>query len=293
MSQIHQPHSKFVISTLKERIEFAKAILELTLPEKILNEIDLDRLRIEDGTFIGKEFREDRTDILFSVPGRAGGKDRKIYLLFEHKSEPDPDILEQLLRYLFAIYRWLKVKVGVRTVVFYHGVKEWNIPRSLHEEYELSEQEIEEHGHEVLNYQYRLLDVSRMDVEGLRHSLAFRCFLNILAWIWNFEDPERISEFLDRYRELFFEESEREFIKKLVRYIFGTRNLDPDLLEDLIQKHVSPELGYLAMTTAEILQQEKALEVAKKLLAKGVELEVVLESTDLTLDQLKEAKIIS
>ena len=290
MSEIHQPHSKFVISTLKERIEFSKAIFEITLPPGVISRLDIDQLRIEDGNFIGEDFKEDRTDILFSVPGKAGGEDRNIYLLFEHKSQPDKDILWQLLGYLKAIHEWQEVKMPVLPVVFYHGEKPWNIPRSIHEEFGLSDHQVIDFGHQVLNYRYELLDVSKLDIQGLQQSLAFRAFLNILVWIW---DSERISEFLSIYKDLFFEKSEQKFIKKLLRYIYGTRKLKIPEFRATIERNVSPEMGYLAMTTAEELKIEAKLEDAKNFLENGVDLEIILKSTGLTREQLQEAKIIS
>jgi predicted transposase/invertase (TIGR01784 family) len=275
---------------MKERIEFAKAILEITLPPEVLARIDLDRLRVEDGSFIGDDLKEDLTDILFSVPGRAGGVDRNIYLLFEHKSKVDKKILLQFLRYIVAIHDWQEVLMPVVPVVFYHGEDPWNVPRSMHEGYGLSERQVKEFGHEVLNYEYQLLDVSRLDIQGMRQSLAFQAFLNILAWI---RDSERISEFLRIYRDLFFEESERKFIKKLLRYIYGTRKLKPAEFRAVIESNVSPEMGYLAMTTAEELKMEGKLEMAKSLIEQGIAIEVVLKSSGLTLEQLHEAKIVS
>jgi len=65
--------------------------------------LDLSRLELSPGTFIDEKMKEFRSDLLFRIPAKTGGLS-EIYLLFEHKSVPDPRIFQQLLGYLARIY---------------------------------------------------------------------------------------------------------------------------------------------------------------------------------------------
>lgn len=125
--------------------------------------------------------------------------------------------------------------------------------------------------------------------------------MKIVASIWFFEDFRQIRDYLIQCRELFFKDSELNFIRKMMVYIYGVRNIEPGQLRILIEENVSPEKGYLAMTTAERLEKkgrmegklEGKLEDAKSFLENGVSLEVVLKSTGLSIEQLKEAGIVT
>ncbi len=225
MAELHQPHSKFVIGTVKERKEFAKAIFELTIEPGALAELDLESLEIEDASFVDDDFKEHHSDILFSVKNQAGKQGKNVYLLFEHKSHPDPNILGQLLRYICEIHARQEEKVPILAVVFYHGEKKWELARSFHELYGLSETQVEAFGGHVLNFRYGLLDAGRLEIHQLRTTLAFRAFLKILSGIWFFEEPGVIREFLIAYRQLFFENSEEPFLRKMMFYIYGVRNI--------------------------------------------------------------------
>lgn len=172
MQEVHQPHSNFVIGTIKKRRDFAKAIFRVALSPEIINRLDIDSLQVEDTTFVDESLREHRSDILFTVPEISGGHDCNIYLLFEHKSYPDPNILDQLLRYLREIHEQQTTKAPILTVVFYHGKKEWDIARSFHELYAISGIEVEDYGDQIFNLRYGLLDAGQMDIQGLQSSLG-------------------------------------------------------------------------------------------------------------------------
>lgn len=301
MSGNINPHSNFVTGALKNRSDFAAALLRLTLDPRVLERVDLDALRVEDGTFIEPNLRQSRTDLLFSIPGKAGGANRNVYVLFEHKSRPEPNLLLQLLKYQRVVYEWQAVKMPVVAVVLYHGQARWNVPDSFHGYLRLTHRQTQGFGDSVLNFRYDLLDVCRMDIQRLRASLAFRCFLNVLAEIHRFGDPERIAAFLRLYRELFFDITEQEFVEKFLFYMLEYLDIESGKLRTYIEKNVATEKGELVMSTAERLRNEGRvegklegkLEDAKNFLENGVDLEIVLKSTGLTREQLKEAKIIS
>jgi len=68
------------------------------------------------------------------------GGDLFLYVLIEHKSTPDPEIILQLLGYPLRIWRWLigegisvRALPPILSLVVYHGAREWNVALSLRE----------------------------------------------------------------------------------------------------------------------------------------------------------------
>ena len=94
-----------------------------------INELDLDRVsRLEQDAFIDEELREHFADLIFRVPllGDAQGRVAFIYVLFEHKSQPEPLVAFQLLRYM--VRKWERSAARGRgtlpiiiPLVVYHG----------------------------------------------------------------------------------------------------------------------------------------------------------------------------
>lgn len=96
-----RPHDKFVKSMLCKRpviIDFFNA----NLPPKIRNELELETLTIEQGTFIDRRLRGGYTDVLCKVMTKKCGE-TYLYLLIEHYSGADPLIALKPVNYVMRI----------------------------------------------------------------------------------------------------------------------------------------------------------------------------------------------
>ncbi|MCP4682856.1 MAG: Rpn family recombination-promoting nuclease/putative transposase [Desulfobacterales bacterium] len=124
MSEISSPHDRFFKETLS-RQEAARDFLIHYLPEELVPLLDVDSLEIQKDSFVDKELREHFSDILYKVDLIDAGS-TYVYILFEHKSFPEPMIALHLLRYMVKIWEQ-ELKGGERSfppiipVVVYHG----------------------------------------------------------------------------------------------------------------------------------------------------------------------------
>ncbi|MEZ4526955.1 MAG: Rpn family recombination-promoting nuclease/putative transposase [Desulfobacterales bacterium] len=128
-------HDRFFRETFSRR-EIASGFLETYLPEEIRSQLRLDTLEIVKDSFVDKELREHYSDITYTV--RFRDMRLYLYLLFEHKSFPDPLTGFQLLRYIVRLGEMhfrqnprSKTFPPVFPMVFYHGRSRWNIPDSF------------------------------------------------------------------------------------------------------------------------------------------------------------------
>ncbi len=95
MDPIPIPHDRFFRESFGRR-EIAQDFLSHQLPEDLLAGIDLETLAIGKDSYISKELRTSYSDLVYTVGYRGG--ELKIYLLFEHKSQPEHWTALQLLR---------------------------------------------------------------------------------------------------------------------------------------------------------------------------------------------------
>lgn len=93
-----------------------------------------------EGSFIDPGLRGSQSDRLYELTLKSGSP-ALLHLLIEHKSRPDPDILEQLARYQMRIVeKYTDRSAGQERVyplvfplVIYHGREPWDLPQSFGE----------------------------------------------------------------------------------------------------------------------------------------------------------------
>ncbi len=215
------PHDTFFRQMLSEP-KTAMDFVANYLPAPVVELLDLAQLRIEKDTFVDARLRKHYSDVLYSVPLRPGilpavaptvapdaqagkksrGKRRKpqaeqddgrvyLYLLFEHKSQPDGGVRLQLLRYLTRIWEkeWKRRKLlsGILPIVFYHGQDKWH--------YTLAFADLVQAPAALRPYtpdfQHLLIDLSAYSNDEIRGEVWLRANLLLLKHIF---DPDLIHK---------------------------------------------------------------------------------------------------
>ncbi|WP_347814918.1 Rpn family recombination-promoting nuclease/putative transposase [Leptospira noguchii] len=299
MSDMTNPHDRLIRETLQNK-EDAISFFKNSLPEKVIELLDLNGLELTQSSFISENLKEEQTDLLFQIPLKSGKK-ANIYLLFEHKSYLDDSIFSQLLGYISAIYksqyRVDKKYSVVIPFVFYHGERTWTLGNSFQNRFVLSKNE-EVFKKYIPDFELELFDLSKVDLSRLE-SITLRVILGVVQKIW-----EGDTSFLSHLGEIFElltglkNESKRvEIFQKLFLYIFNVRELEPTEITSLLShSKISRDYEDLAMTTAEKLIQkgemkgkvETKIDIARNMLLDGASLEYVLKITGLTEQELKD-----
>ncbi|UOG32267.1 Rpn family recombination-promoting nuclease/putative transposase [Leptospira noguchii] len=294
------PHDRLIRETLQNK-EDAISFFKNSLPEKVIELLDLNRLELTQSSFISENLKEEQTDLLFQIPLKSGKK-ANVYLLFEHKSYLDDSIFSQLLGYISAIYKsQYKVDKKYSVVipfVFYHGERTWTLGNSFQDRFILSKNEEEVFKKYIPDFELELFDLSKVDLSKLE-SISLRVILGVVQKIW-----EGDTSFLNHLGEVFElltglkNESKRvEIFQKLFLYIFNVREIEPTEITSLLShSRYNREYEDLTMTTAEKLIKkgkfEGKLETAKNMLLDGASLEYVLKITGLTEQELKDHGVI-
>ncbi|EMO88047.1 hypothetical protein LEP1GSC024_0390 [Leptospira noguchii str. 2001034031] len=293
------PHDRLIRETLQNK-EDAISFFKNSLPEVVIELLDLKRLELTQSSFISENLKEEQTDLLFQIPLKSGKK-ANVYLLFEHKSYLDDSIFSQLLGYISAIYksqyRVDKKYSVVVPFVFYHGERNWTLGNSFQDRFVLSKNEEEVFKKYIPDLELELFDLSKVDLSKLE-SISLRVILGVVQRIW-----EGDTSFLSHLGEVFElltglkNESKRvEIFQKLFLYIFNVRELEPTEITSLLShSKINKDYEDLIMTTAEKLikkgeikgEIKGLIKTARNMLLDGASLEYVLKITGLTEQELK------
>jgi predicted transposase/invertase (TIGR01784 family) len=129
-SNLHDEFFKYAFG----RPETVRDFLSNYLPPEVTALLDLATVELAPGSFVDEQLRAHLSDLLFAVK-RRDGRDAYVYMLFEHKSYPEPQIAFQMLKYMVRIWeRAVGEKaalVPIVPIVVYHGVRRWRVRRNF------------------------------------------------------------------------------------------------------------------------------------------------------------------
>lgn len=131
----HNPHDVFAAALLRIP-QHVKRLLRLLLPPELQILLDLRRLQLCNELLIDHELRRKHVDGLYQIPMRGRLRRRVyVYVLFEHKSWPDPFTALQVITYIISLMqhqRRVHQPFGiVIPIVLYHGSVPWQVPLNL------------------------------------------------------------------------------------------------------------------------------------------------------------------
>ncbi|MCD5407293.1 MAG: Rpn family recombination-promoting nuclease/putative transposase [Desulfotomaculum sp.] len=276
-----------------------KSFISNYLPEELVRLIDLDSLELAKGNFVSDDLKETFTDMLFSV--KLNGQDAYLVFLFEHKSQAYADISLQLLGYMLNIWKSADRNAGgklpvVIPLLIYHGRYAWNVGLRLYDLFSNIPNSLQEY---VPDYKYLLFDLSRFSEEDIKGSIKAKLFLEVLRSIMH-EGlvSERSVKILALISELDKEEGVVDYIKTVLLYMIDVR--DDLTIEKLVEINREYKFGKedLIMSVAEQLRkegmqigmkkgrQEALIKTARKALMKGMDVDDVVELTELPKDEV-------
>ncbi|WP_241210809.1 Rpn family recombination-promoting nuclease/putative transposase [Leptospira mayottensis] len=306
------PHDRLIRETLQDK-EDAILFFKNSLPENVIELLDLNELELTQSSFISESLKEEQTDLLFQIPLKSGKK-TNVYLLFEHKSYLDEAVFSQLLGYISAIYksqfRTDKKYSVVIPFVFYHGERSWTLGNSFQDRFILSKNEEEVFRKYIPDFELEFFDLSKVDLSRLE-SITLRVILGVVQKIWEGDTSflAYLGEIFELLTSLKNESKRVEILQKLFLYIFNVREIEPTEITSVFShSRFNQEYEDLVMTTAEKLRKEgeikgeikgefkgefkNKIKTARKMFKEGSSLEFVLKVTELTEQELKDHGVI-
>jgi predicted transposase/invertase (TIGR01784 family) len=206
-------------------------------------------LHIVKDSFIDPDLREHFSDLLYRTR-LQDGRDAYVYVLFEHKSHPEPLIALQLLRYMVRIWEQV-LKQGKPThlpivpVVVYHGVENWRIDVRFQNLF-VDQPALAAY---TPDFRYQLCDLSDYGDEGIAGEVLLKVTLLILKHVFDGELSERLPGILSLSRELAQARSGLEYLEVVLRYLtVAADQLSDEDLRHAVEEAFPPTGGALMAT---------------------------------------------
>lgn len=174
MEKIHQAYDKSfkkffgVTANAKELIK----IYFVGEHEKYKAWMDLDSLRSINTEHISQQYEARRMDLLYYCKLTVAGKEYDAYIVLEHKSDNDPDVICQLKKYVNVVKEYHQTageavidatkEPFIFPLLFYSGKQKFNMP--LHISEKSQNPAIEK---ELMQQNAVLVDLSRLSIEEL------------------------------------------------------------------------------------------------------------------------------
>ncbi|MCI5194528.1 MAG: Rpn family recombination-promoting nuclease/putative transposase [Candidatus Electrothrix sp. AU1_5] len=232
------PHDSFFRETFCRK-EVAAGFLREYLPQAILRKIDLESLTAVKDSFVEKELRQHFSDLLYTVRHQ---EDRLyLYLLFEHKSYPDPWVGLQLLRYLVRIWeqhRKQHPKEGklpaVVPLVLYHGRQKWCISDQFSS---LIAQDNTELLQFIPDFRWQVYDLTVFSDKEIRGGVFGRITLLLLRHIFDPDLNSKLPKILSLLQEVGEKQDALEMLEVLLRYVVSaTKTFNEDAVREVLNQ---------------------------------------------------------
>ena len=200
MAELSNPHDAFFKDTLS-RDDVARDFLQHYLPAQISQVLDLSTLSISKDSFVDRRLGRHYSDLLYTVALR-NGREVHLYVLFEHKSLPEPEVALDLLRYMLRIWeldqKQRRNLLPILPVVVYHGRVEWRVGLQLHDLLKPPD----ELRSFVPDFRFWLCDLSKYEDAELKGAVILRAGLQLLKYILRPELSERLPVIFSLLAEL-------------------------------------------------------------------------------------------
>ncbi len=290
----HNPHEQFFLNTFGN-VETMRSFLKGTLPQKLLDLIDVSHIEYIKETQIDTKLHKNISDLVVKTSLIESSEPVDIYFLFEHKSAYDDKILFQILRYMLTIWeKDLKEKKKPRIIIpfiFYHGETRWKLRKLselLTENPELKKF--------MPDIPYLIFDTADFGIEksvkDFSDSIRLRLSLEMLKKAF-IKSRSEVKELLEIIAQSGILDNEKE-AEQFMFYFFKISDLETEEFMSIISNdlRINRKSGVKMVSLYDRMIQEGALknavETCKKALLAGAPIEFIIQITGLPLEKVLE-----
>lgn len=281
MTEATTPHDA-IFKAFLSRPETARDFIEIHLPPSLVKLCNLDTLHLESSSFVEENLRQYYNDVLYSVETTKGCG--YIYVLIEHQSSPDENMAFRMLRYAIAtMQRHLEAGHDylplVIPILFYQG-KRSPYPWSTNWLDGFPDPDV---ARDLYFHAFPLVDITLIPDDEIMQHRSMAAFTLVQKHI----RQRDMTTLLDKLsRLMILGQMSGQQIRMLINYmaLVGEAQDVRTLVHGLAQR--VPQQGEELMTLAEELRRDALLNIAKAMLQRGFDLQLIMEMTGLSQEDL-------
>ncbi|MBE7471959.1 MAG: Rpn family recombination-promoting nuclease/putative transposase [Anaerolineales bacterium] len=260
------PHDSF-FKDLFTRQEAAHDFLKHYLPPDVAAALDPTRLEIRKDSFIDPDLQAHFSDILYRV-GLVQGNAAYVYVLFEHKSYPEPRIAWQLLRYMARIWEQADKQgeplLPVLPLVVYHGRQRWQVARRFSALFDLPG-ELRPY---LPEFEYHLADLSQYSQADIKDRVERAVILQLgllsLKYIYAEDVGEQLEKIIRLALALLEQRTGLEYINTILRYmVAGSDKLSEEQLRTIVLRVIEEGDELMPTIAEQWIEQGQAIGLEK------------------------------
>ena len=255
------PHEGLFLKVFKDK-ENTKHFLREHLPQGVLEHADLDSLYLENVSYLDDNLRKHFSDLVFSV--RVGEEEfsaAKVYLLFEHKSSPEPLVGMQVLRYMAL--QWKEMYDQGETaggklppiipIVIYQGRGAWQARASFQKLVEIPSEAFKEF---VPDFSFAFFNIGKVDEEKVQENVVLKFYVAIIKALDTPQLRELLPQLSQGLSKSLGQRTALEYIEIFFKYLVkSTEHLGQEDYKEALE--FLPEGGEQIMETLADQWQEQ------------------------------------
>ncbi|MBF0452262.1 MAG: Rpn family recombination-promoting nuclease/putative transposase [Candidatus Magnetomorum sp.] len=236
MQDVSNPHGKF-LRQLLSRQETASAFFKAVIPEPNQQSLDITALEISKDQFVDDDLYHQLSDMLFRVY-RTDLAPAFIYLLFQHKGNPEPLISYLLLRYMERIWEQT-ISQGLIghlpltiPVVLYNGTTSWNVSDQFGNLFG----KVKELSLFLPDFQYILYDLSQLSEKKLPENPILATGMRLLQNINDRHFIDMLPQLLTPLKKNLNHDRTRQFLSHVIEYVCSSTELDEKNIRSVMEE---------------------------------------------------------
>ena len=300
------PHDTRLKELFKNKDAFI-SLLKDCIKAEWINDLDEDSLKPSNHSFILQDFKKKEADIVYEATLNNGKEKVIFYVLLELQRKVDYRMPYRLLLYIVEILRYYYNNADVNarkrknfkfpavfSIIFFNGSQKWNVPLNLKEMFDGHKR----FGNYLINFNYALVDVKGYDNETVKHFQSQ--LLKVMMMFEKSKNFFELGETVEKYKSEIAKLNDEEFriisaAFEILSKIYGNTN-NYNLNEIIQAKNTGRVDSMLSDILANPKKYERNLvkktkiEMAEKLLKRGLSVEDIAEDTSLTIIEINKIK---
>ena len=236
MQDQSNPHGMFLRQLLSHQ-PTASAFFKDIIPESMQQTLDITALEISKDQFIDSELENQLSDMLFRVYSK-NLMPAYIYLLFQHKGNPEPLMSYLLFRYMERIWEQTinQGLIGhlpvVVPVVIYNGSTPWNVSTQFSKLFGT----ISGLDNALPDFEYIMYDLSQFSELDFSDSPILSTGIHLLKAIHDNDFEDQLPHLLNPLKQCIENDYTKRFLSFVIQYICGASKMSENDIETVMDE---------------------------------------------------------